>query len=71
MALKVVDTAMQAFGAEGLSQDTPLAQMFAQLRTLRIADVCPLSLPREFAIHILACVGTRCRMSTYLRFLPW
>ncbi|TFY65098.1 hypothetical protein EVJ58_g2192 [Rhodofomes roseus] len=38
MALKVVDTAMQAFGAEGVSQDTPLAQMWAQLRTLRIAD---------------------------------
>ncbi|KAH9938431.1 acyl-CoA dehydrogenase NM domain-like protein [Fomitopsis serialis] len=38
MALKVVDTAMQAFGAEGISQDTPLAQMWAQLRTLRIAD---------------------------------
>ncbi|KZT72631.1 acyl-CoA dehydrogenase NM domain-like protein [Daedalea quercina L-15889] len=38
MALKVVDTAMQAYGAEGISQDTPLAQMWAQLRTLRIAD---------------------------------
>ncbi|KAI0728750.1 acyl-CoA dehydrogenase NM domain-like protein [Fomitopsis betulina] len=38
MALRVVDVAIQAFGAEGVSQDTPLAQMFAQLRTLRIAD---------------------------------
>lgn len=44
MALKVVDTAMQAFGAEGISQDTPLAQMWAQLRTLRIADVGHFSL---------------------------
>ena len=30
---------MQAFGAEGLSQDQELAFMFANLRTLRIADV--------------------------------
>ena len=40
MALQVIDRAMQAFGAEGLSQDTPLAEMYANLRTLRIADVC-------------------------------
>lgn len=53
MALKVVDIAMQAFGAEGLSQDTPLAQMFAQLRTLRIADVCPLSLPHKLLFTYL------------------
>lgn len=39
MALQVVDRAMQAYGAEGLSQDTPLAEMWAGLRTLRIADV--------------------------------
>ncbi|CCM02826.1 uncharacterized protein FIBRA_04938 [Fibroporia radiculosa] len=38
MALRVVDRAMQAYGAEGLSQDTPLAGMYANLRTLRIAD---------------------------------
>jgi len=38
MALRVVDRAMQAYGAEGLSQDTPLAQLYANLRTLRIAD---------------------------------
>lgn len=39
MALRVVDRAMQAFGAEGISQDQPLAQMYAGLRTLRYADV--------------------------------
>lgn len=39
MALQVVDRTMQAFGAEGLSQDQELAFMFANLRTLRIADV--------------------------------
>ena len=39
MALGVVDRAMQSFGAEGLSQDTPLARTWAGLRTLRLADV--------------------------------
>jgi alkylation response protein AidB-like acyl-CoA dehydrogenase len=39
MALTVVDRAMQAFGAEGVSQDQPLAKTWAGLRTLRIADV--------------------------------
>jgi hypothetical protein len=39
MALQVVDRAMQAFGAEGLSQDQELPFIFANLRTLRIADV--------------------------------
>ncbi|EIW82254.1 acyl-CoA dehydrogenase NM domain-like protein [Coniophora puteana RWD-64-598 SS2] len=38
MACTVVDRAMQAFGAEGLSQDQPLASAYAQLRTLRFAD---------------------------------
>lgn len=38
MALQVVDRAMQAFGAEGISQDTPLAYWWAGLRTLRYAD---------------------------------
>jgi acyl-CoA dehydrogenase len=49
MALRVVDRAMQAFGAEGISQDQPLAQMYAGLRTLRYADVsfliCVIDLP--------------------------
>ncbi|KIJ70319.1 hypothetical protein HYDPIDRAFT_23435 [Hydnomerulius pinastri MD-312] len=38
MACTVVDRAMQAYGAEGLSQDQELASMYAQLRTLRLAD---------------------------------
>jgi len=38
MACNVVDRAMQAFGAEGLCQDQELASMYAQLRTLRLAD---------------------------------
>lgn len=47
MACNIVDRAMQAFGAEGLSQDQELASMYAQLRTLRLADVgcLPLLLP--------------------------
>ena len=44
MALQVVDRAMQAFGAEGLSQDQDLAFAYANLRTLRIADVSCLDL---------------------------
>jgi len=36
--LTVLDRAMQAFGAAGLSQDTPLAAMYANARTLRIVD---------------------------------
>jgi hypothetical protein len=40
MALTVVDRAIQSFGAEGVSQDQQLAEMWAGLRTLRIADVC-------------------------------
>lgn len=39
MALTVVDRAIQAFGAEGVSQDQDLASAWAGLRTLRIADV--------------------------------
>jgi len=38
MALQVVDRTIQAFGAEGLSQDQELAFAYANLRTLRIAD---------------------------------
>jgi len=38
MALRVVDRAIQAHGAEGISQDLPLAEMWAGLRTLRFAD---------------------------------
>jgi acyl-CoA dehydrogenase len=38
MALKVIDDAVQAFGAAGVSQDTPLAHSWAGIRTLRLAD---------------------------------
>jgi acyl-CoA dehydrogenase len=38
MALNVIDRAMQMFGAEGMSQHTPLANMWTHIRTLRFAD---------------------------------
>ncbi|NHH95393.1 (R)-benzylsuccinyl-CoA dehydrogenase [Bacillus sp. MB95] len=38
MALKVIDRAIQAFGAAGVSEDTPLAALWANARTLRLAD---------------------------------
>jgi acyl-CoA dehydrogenase len=37
-ALWVVDKAIQVHGAAGVSEDTPLAEMWAGLRTLRLAD---------------------------------
>ncbi len=38
VALAVVDRAIQAFGAMGVSDDVPLARMYAGLRSLRLAD---------------------------------
>jgi acyl-CoA dehydrogenase len=35
---KIIDEAMQVFGATGISQWTPLARMYAGQRTLRLAD---------------------------------
>lgn len=38
MTCRVIDRAIQSFGAEGVSQDTPLASMWAAARIVRIAD---------------------------------
>ncbi len=38
MALKIIDDAIQAFGAAGVSDDVGLARNYAQIRTLRLAD---------------------------------
>lgn len=38
MALKIIDDAIQAFGGAGVSGDTPLAELYAGVRTLRLAD---------------------------------
>jgi len=37
-ALWVIDKAIQVHGGMGVSDDTPLASMWANMRTLRIAD---------------------------------
>jgi acyl-CoA dehydrogenase len=38
VALKVIDRAIQVYGGGGVSNDFPLATMYAHLRTLRLAD---------------------------------
>lgn len=34
----IVDKAIQAYGAAGVSQDSPLARIWARARTIRLAD---------------------------------
>ncbi|KAH7405812.1 acyl-CoA dehydrogenase/oxidase [Phaeosphaeria sp. MPI-PUGE-AT-0046c] len=38
VALEVIDRAVQIHGAQGMGQDTPLAQSWAHVRTVRVAD---------------------------------
>jgi acyl-CoA dehydrogenase len=38
MSLRVIDRAIQAFGAAGVSEDAGLAKAYAHQRTLRLAD---------------------------------
>ncbi len=38
VALKIIDEAVQMHGGAGVSQDTPLANMWVHVRTLRLAD---------------------------------
>jgi len=38
MASRIIDHAIQSHGGAGVSQDTPLARMYAGIRTLRIVD---------------------------------
>ena len=38
VVLKIIDRAIQIHGGEGVSQLTPLASMYAHIRTLRLAD---------------------------------
>jgi acyl-CoA dehydrogenase len=49
MACRVVDRAIQMHGAAGLSQDTPLAALYARMRTLRIVDG-----PDEVHLRVIA-----------------
>lgn len=62
MALKVIDDAIQAHGAAGVSEDFGLAHAYAHIRTLRLADgpdeVHNRSIARlEFARHTHARAG--------------
>ena len=51
ICLRIIDRAIQVHGGGGVSQDFPLAQMYAYMRTLRLADgpdeVHKLSLARQ------------------------
>jgi acyl-CoA dehydrogenase len=38
VALKIIDRAIQVHGGGGVSDDFPLASMYAHMRTLRLAD---------------------------------
>jgi acyl-CoA dehydrogenase len=56
VALKIIDRAIQVHGGGGVSDDFPLAMMYAHVRTLRLADgpdeVHKLSIARnEFRKH--------------------
>lgn len=49
IACRVLDRAIQVHGAAGLSQETPLAALYARLRTLRIVDG-----PDEVHLRVIA-----------------
>jgi acyl-CoA dehydrogenase len=52
-ALKVIDRAIQVHGGGGVSDDFPLASMYAHLRTLRLADGPDEVHKRTIAVHEL------------------
>jgi acyl-CoA dehydrogenase len=54
IALKVIDRAIQVHGGGGVSDDFPLAWMYAHLRTLRLADGPDEVHKRSIARHELA-----------------
>jgi acyl-CoA dehydrogenase len=58
-ALAVIDRAIQVFGGAGVSDDTPLAGMYAAARTLRIADG-----PDEVHLRAIARVEIRKHLPT-------
>jgi acyl-CoA dehydrogenase len=62
VALDVVDKAIQVHGGAGVSDDTPLAGMWAALRTLRIADG-----PDEVHVRSVA----RTELAPYLARTGW
>ena len=56
---RILDRAIQVFGGAGVSQDTPLAELFAGIRTLRLADG-----PDEVHLNSLGRAELRPRVST-------
>jgi len=56
-ALRVIDRAIQVHGGAGVSDDFPLASMYAHLRTLRLADGPDEVHKRSIARHELRSVG--------------
>ncbi|KAE8311120.1 hypothetical protein RU639_012660 [Aspergillus parasiticus] len=65
-ALTVIDRAVQVYGAAGVCQDTPLANLWAQIRTLRIADG-----PDEVHLQQLGRRENRARRDTVVQKLSW
>ncbi|CAG9988202.1 unnamed protein product [Clonostachys byssicola] len=58
--LRVLDDAIQLFGAAGVSQDTPLAYMWASARTMRLVDG-----PDE--VHLLQLAKRETRRASVIR----
>ena len=65
-ALAIIDRAVQAYGAAGVCQDTPLANMWAMIRTLRIADG-----PDEVHLQQLGRRENRARKDPVMAKLKW
>ena len=66
MALAVIDRAVQVYGGMGVCQDTPLANMWAQIRTLQIADG-----PDEVHLQQMAKRESRERNEELIEKLAW
>ncbi|KAK1145804.1 hypothetical protein N8T08_004045 [Aspergillus melleus] len=65
-ALTVIDRAVQAYGAAGVCQDTPLANLWAMIRTLRIADG-----PDEVHLQQMGRRENRTRKDAIIERLNW
>ncbi|KAI9374915.1 hypothetical protein BJX61DRAFT_532000 [Aspergillus egyptiacus] len=66
VGLAVIDRAVQAYGAGGVSQDTPLASLWANIRTLRIADG-----PDEVHLQQLGKRENKARKEEVTKRLAW
>ncbi|KAJ5742982.1 hypothetical protein N7533_010084 [Penicillium manginii] len=65
-ALTIIDRAIQSYGAAGVCQDTPLAYLWAGIRTLRIADG-----PDEVHLQQLGRRENRSRKDAIAAKLKW